>query len=86
MELTNDEVKWVNAYLNEYNELRGMPIDTDYLDTSPERDDSSERPSGAAYSRNRFIGTDFGRTERQRKVLAAVMKKLPAAAVTNRAA
>ena len=34
LELTNEEVKWVNAYLNEYNELRGMPMETDYLDTS----------------------------------------------------
>ena len=83
MELTNDEVKWVNAYLNEYNELRGMPIDTDYLDTSLSGTIHLNGPQALAYSRNRFIGTDFGRTERQRKVLAAVMKKLPAAAVTN---
>lgn len=83
MELTNDEVQWVNAYLNEYNELRGMPIDTDYLDTSLSGTIHLNGPQALAYSRNRFIGTDFGRTERQRKVLAAVMKKLPAAAVTN---
>ena len=81
MELTNDEVKWVNAYLNEYNELRGMPIDTDYLDTSLSGTIHLNGPQALAYSRNRFIATDFGR--RQRKVLAAVMKKLPAAAVTN---
>ena len=81
MELTNDEVKWVNAYLNEYNELRGMPIDTDYLDTSLSGTIHLNGPQALAYSRTRFIGTDFGRTERQRKVLAAV--KLPAAAVTN---
>lgn len=83
MELTNDEVQWVNAYLNEYNELRGMPIDTDYLDTSLSGTIHLNGPQALAYSRNRFIGTDFGRTERQRKVLAAVMKKLPVAAVTN---
>ena len=64
MELTNDEVKWVNAYLNEYNELRGMPIDTDYLDTSLSGTIHLNGPQALAYSRNRFIGTDFGRTER----------------------
>lgn len=83
MELTNDEVQWVNAYLNEYNELRGMPIDTDYLDASLSGMIHLNGPQALAYTRNRSIGTDFGRTERQRKVLAAVMKKLPVAAVTN---
>ena len=40
-------------------------------------------PQALAYSRNRYIGTDFGRTERQRKVLSEVFKKLPGAMVTN---
>ena len=83
LELTNEEVKWVNAYLNEYNELRGMPMGTDYLDTSLSGMIHLNGAQSLAYSRNRFIGTDFGRTERQRKVLSAVMKKLPAALVTN---
>ena len=81
LELTNEEVKWVNAYLNEYNELRGMPMETDYLDTSLSGMIHLNGAQSLAYSRNRFIGTDFGRTER--KVLSAVMKKLPAALVTN---
>lgn len=83
LELTNDEVQWVNAYLNEYNMLRNMPIDTDYLDTSLSGSILLNGPQALAYSRNRYIGTDFGRTERQRKVLAAVIKKIPLAAVTN---
>ena len=36
-------------------------------------------PQALAYTRNRYIGTDFGRTERQRKVLTEVMHKLPLA-------
>ena len=83
LELTNEEVQWVNAYLNEYNLLRDMPIDTDYLDTSLSGNITLNGPQALAYSRNRYIGTDFGRTERQRKVLSAVIKKLPMAAVTN---
>lgn len=83
LELTNEEVKWVNAYLNEYNELRGMPMETDYLDTSLSGLIHLNGAQSLAYSRNRYIGTDFGRTERQRKVLSAVMKKLPLALVTN---
>lgn len=83
LELSNEEVQWVNAYLNEYNLLRNMPIDTDYLDTSLSGMIHLNGPQALAYSRNRYIGTDFGRTERQRKVLSAVIKKLPLAAVTN---
>ena len=83
MELTNEEVGWVNAYLNEYNELRGMPLETDYLDTSLSGNIHLNGAQALAYCRNRYIGTDFGRTERQRKVLTAVLQKLPLAAVTN---
>ena len=83
LDLTNEEVQWVNAYLNEYNLLRDMPIDTDYLDTSASGTMLLNGPQALAFSRNRYIGTDFGRTERQRKVLAAVIKKLPFAAITN---
>lgn len=83
LELTNEEVQWVNAYLNEYNMLRDMPIDTDYLDTSLSGMIHLNGPQALAYSRNRYIGTDFGRTERQRKILSAVIKKLPLTAFTN---
>lgn len=83
LELSNDEVNWVNAYLNEYNMLRGMPIDTDYLDTTLSGEIHLNGPQALAYCRNRYIGTDFGRTERQRKVLSAVIKKIPLAAVTK---
>ena len=84
LELTNEEVKWVNAYLNEYNELRGMPMETDYLDTSLSGMIHLNGAQSLAYSRRlRLMDTDMQRTERQRKVLSAVMKKLPAALVTN---
>lgn len=83
LELSNEEVQWVNAYLNEYNMLRDMPIDTDYLDGALSGIIHLNGPQALAYSRNRYIGTDFGRTERQRKVLSEVIKKLPLAAVKN---
>ncbi|HJA92279.1 MAG TPA: LCP family protein [Candidatus Eisenbergiella merdipullorum] len=83
LELSNEEVQWVNAYLNEYNELRGMPIDTDYLDTSLSGNIHLNGAQALAYCRNRYIGTDFERTQRQRNVLSAVFRKLPAAVLTN---
>ena len=83
LEVTNEEVQWINAYLNEYNMLEGREMTTDYLDTSLSGEIHLNGPQALAYSRNRYIGTDFGRTERQRKVLNAVIKKLPVALATN---
>ncbi len=83
LEISNEEVQWINAFLNEYNELRGMPMETDYLDTSLSGKLHLNGAQALAYSRNRFIGSDFGRTERQRKVLSAVLAKLPTAVIKN---
>lgn len=83
LELTNEEVQYVNGYLVEYNILEGRAEGTDYLDTSLSGIIHLNGPQALAYSRNRYLGTDFGRTERQRKVLSSVMKKLPTSVVTN---
>lgn len=83
LELTNEEVQWVNAYLNEYNLLENRPIDTDYLSTDASGLLHLNGPQALAYCRNRYIGSDFGRTERQRKVLEAVIRQLPSSVLTN---
>ena len=83
LELTNDEVQLVNAYLNEYNMLENRPIDTDYLPTDASGLLHLNGPQALAYSRNRYIGSDFGRTERQRKILEAVFHQLPSSMLTN---
>lgn len=83
LELTNEEVKWVNAYLNEYNLLEGRDITTDYLDESLSGMIHLNGPQALAYCRNRYIGSDFERTNRQRKVLTAITEKLPASVATN---
>ncbi len=83
LELTNEEVQWVNAYLNEYNMLENRPIDTDYLPTDASGLLHLNGPQALAYSRNRYIGSDFGRTERQRKILEAVFHQLPSSVLTN---
>ncbi|MCM1535514.1 MAG: LCP family protein [Clostridium sp.] len=83
LELSSEEVAYVNGYLEEYNILTKRPEGTDYMDTSLSGMLHLNGPQALAYTRNRYLGTDFGRTERQRKVLSAVIKKLPKAAVTN---
>lgn len=83
LELTNEEVQYVNGYLMEYNQLEGKDLATDFLDPSLSGEIHLNGPQALAYTRNRYIGTDFGRTERQRKVLSAVIAKLPGAVLTN---
>ena len=83
LELTSAELELVNGYLNEYNELTGKEFGTDYMDTAMEGMVHLNGPQALAYTRNRYIGTDFGRTERQRKVLGEVIHKLPLAVITN---
>lgn len=77
LELSSAEIEWVNAYLNEYNLLTDKEFGTDYMDTSREGLVHLNGPQALAYTRNRYIGTDFGRTERQRKVLKEVVHSLP---------
>ena len=83
LELTNEEVQLVNAYLNEYNMLENRSIDTDYLPADASGLLHLNGPQALAYSRNRYIGSDFGRTERQRKILEAVFHQLPSSMLTN---
>lgn len=83
LELTQEEIELVNGYLNEYNLLTGQEFGTNYMDPSKEGLVHLNGPQALAYTRNRYIGTDFGRTERQRKVLSAVFDRLPKAVLTN---
>lgn len=87
LELTRDEIEYVNGYLVEYNMLTGREQGTDNMDLSVADNGPAvvhlNGPQALAYSRNRYLGTDFGRTERQRKVLTAVIGKLPGAVLTN---
>ena len=83
LELSNDEVKWVNAYLNEYNIISGRELTTDYLDETSSGMMHLNGPQALAYTRNRSIGNDFGRTERQRKVISAAVEKIPRALLSD---
>jgi len=83
LELSNEEVQYVNGYLTEYNMLEGRPEGTDYLDSGAYGMLHLNGPQALAYCRIRYIGSDFARTQRQRDVLMAVIKKAPKALLTN---
>lgn len=83
LELTTEEIEYVNGYLVEYNMLLNRPQGTDNMDTGVSGLVHLNGAQALAYCRNRYLGTDFGRTERQRKVLEAVIRKLPQTLLTN---
>ena len=83
LELTEKEVEYINGYLVEYNMLEGRPEGTDYLATPQSGLIHLNGPQALSYCRIRYIGTDFGRTERQRKVLTALIEKAPSALFNN---
>lgn len=83
LEITKEEVKYINHYLEEYNILEKRPEGTDYLDSSFQGQICLNGPQALAYSRIRYIGTDFARTERQRKILSSIIEKAPKALLTN---
>lgn len=83
LELSKEEIEYVNGYLVEYNMLTGRPQGTDNMDPQAAGMVHLNGPQALAYCRNRYLGTDFGRTERQRKVLTEVIKKIPGALLTN---
>lgn len=83
LELTKEEIEYINGYLVEYNMLTDRPQGTDNMDPSLAGMVHLNGPQALAYCRNRYLGTDFGRTERQRKVLSEVVRKLPQAVLTG---
>ncbi len=83
LELSTEEIEYVNGYLVEYNMLTNRPQGTDNMDPSLSGMVHLNGPQALAYCRNRYLGTDFGRTQRQRKVLSEVIRKLPKALLLN---
>lgn len=74
--LTEGEVEWLNGYLVEGRQVLGK----DCEDVPGPGLQHLNGMQALAYSRIRYIGLDYERTERQRKVLEQVMQKL---SITN---
>ena len=74
IEVTDEEVHYVNAYLSEINQLMGVPAEDGFLSAGGAYTLNGRQ--ALAFSRIRYIGTDFQRTARQRMVLEAAARKL----------
>lgn len=76
LEVTAEEISYMNRYIREVNQLSGI----DKSDGILSEDDAGliemNGKQALAYARLRKIGSDFARTDRQRKVLMQIAKKL----------
>lgn len=74
IEVTEEELPIVNRYITEINNMLSINKNQDHL-----TDAGIQLLNGKqalSYSRVRYVGTDFGRTERQRRVLGLMFEKI----------
>lgn len=72
IDISEDEIQYLNNYLNGINKLEGGTPTEKLTSAGKQKLDGRQ---ALAYSRIRYVGTDFGRTERQRTVLTKVFEK-----------
>jgi LCP family protein required for cell wall assembly len=74
--IEENEIQYINRYLKEINRIFGVaPEDSKYPDGQTGANLLNGRQA-LAYSRIRYVGSDYARTGRQREVLNAVATKL----------
>ena len=82
IELSESEIHYLNQYLPEINRLKGYPESSDMIYDGPGVYHLNGRQA-LAFCRNRYSDTDFGRTGRQREVLASLWDSLKDAGITE---
>lgn len=76
LDVTADEIKVMQGYIYELNELENAAPETDMIYAADAGKVTLNGKQALAYSRVRYVGNaDFERTERQRKVLTAIFNK-----------
>ena len=76
------EVQFINGYIAEYNQVSGIPDRDGFVDEQFAGGEITLTGKQAlGYSRIRKIGDDFGRTQRQRTVMNALLEKVKKANV-----
>ncbi len=74
LDVTKEEIPIINGYIEGMNKLMGQEAGTDLLTRAGTLKLNGKQALG--YARNRYIGTDFERTARQRRVLEKVFDKV----------
>lgn len=71
-----EEIEYINYYLEEHNRLLEKPEGTDYLTAEDTGVRLLNGSQALGYARIRYVGTDFGRTSRQREIISALIEKV----------
>ena len=75
LDVSDAEIEVMNDYISGLNQCLGLRKDLDKINESDAGVINLNGKQAVAYSRVRYVGNaDFGRTERQRKVLAEIFK------------
>lgn len=74
LDISKEELPIINFYITELNYLTGVKSDTDLLFDTGSLNLNGKQALG--YVRNRYIGMDFERTARQRRVLELTYEKI----------
>ncbi len=77
IEITPEEASYINAYLNEINLINGYKATDSYLDENISGKQILNGRQALSYCRIRYLdGDDYGRTNRQRKTIEAIITKM----------
>lgn len=74
--IESEEIEYLNGYLDEHNKLLEKPEGTDYLTAEDTGVRLLNGSQALGYARIRYVGTDFGRTSRQREIISALIEKV----------
>lgn len=81
LDVSSAEIKQINNNLKEINRLQGFSQSKYAMSQSQAGRVKLNGSQALAYARIRYIGTDFGRTERQRKVISALITSFKSAGI-----
>lgn len=79
IDVKKEEVRWINAYLDENN--RDSRVKPPYVSKAGPQTLNGRQ--AVAYTRIRYVGDDYERTQRQRTVLSLLLQKLKSAGITE---
>jgi LCP family protein required for cell wall assembly len=76
IEITAEEIEYMNQYMAEHNRITNKPEGTDYLSAQDAGMRHLNGNQALSYARIRYIGTDFARASRQRQIISICIDKL----------
>ncbi len=83
LDVTAAEIAVMNNYIAAQNKIFGNATGTDLISESDAGYIHLNGNQALAYARNRYVGSDFSRTERQRKIVELVLEKLETMSLTE---